>query len=196
MKHYKFPIIVSIDDVLPAIEGRDEFIVADKKDYIVINYVVMQESTFQLDPNNNFGEYRRECRGIKFYPDGRIMARPFHKFFNVNEKEETQSHKIDLTQKHLILPKIDGSMVHPIVVGNNIRWATKMGITDVAMNAEVFVAKNPKYERFAEYCVEKELTPIFEWVSPKNRIVIPYEEENLILLAVRDNITGEYLQLK
>jgi RNA ligase len=194
--NYSFPHIHTIDDILPAIHGRNEFIVSDKNDFIVCNYVVSEDKTFTLEPNNFFGEIRRECRGIKFYPDGRIMSRPFHKFFNVNEKEETQSNLIDLSIPHRIIKKLDGSMIHPVVMKDgSIRWSTKMGITDVAMNAEIFIAKNRKYQEFAKYCIENNLTPIFEWCSPKNQIVIYHKEDNLILLAVRNNITGEYLPI-
>jgi RNA ligase len=194
--NYSFPIINTIDDVLPAIKDRDEFIVSDKSDFIVCNYVVSEDKTFSLEDSTNYGEIRRECRGLKFYPDGRIMSRPYHKFFNVNEKEETQSHLIDLSRGHKITKKLDGSMIHPVVMKNgSIRWATKMGITDVAMNAEIFIAKNPNYQQFAQYCIEHNLTPIFEWLSPKNQIVIHYSEDNLILLAIRHNITGTYISL-
>ena len=37
---YRFPHITHINDVLPAIEGRDEFIVAEREHYTVINYMV------------------------------------------------------------------------------------------------------------------------------------------------------------
>ena len=197
MIHYNFPIIHSVDDILPAIKNRPEFIVVDKDDYIVCNYAVSEENTFKLDENDyHNGLIRRECRGIKFYPNGEIMARPFHKFFNVNEKDETQADIIDLSRKHVISEKIDGSMVHPVVMkSGNIRWATKMGITDVSMQAEVFIAEHPNYMEFARVCISQGLTPIFEWISPDNQIVIHYNIQNLILLAVRDNITGQYLDI-
>ena len=35
-------------------------------------------------------------------------------------------------------------------------------------------------------------TPIFEWCSRKQRIVVDYPEDRLVLIAIRDNITGEY----
>ena len=36
--NYEFPIIRNISDVLPAIHGRDEFVVAEKEGYTVINF--------------------------------------------------------------------------------------------------------------------------------------------------------------
>jgi len=77
--NYEFPLIRNISDVLPAIEGRDEFIVAEKEGYTVINYNVMMADTF---PDITVEDYiihsstealesyyaatRRECRGIIF----------------------------------------------------------------------------------------------------------------------------------
>lgn len=44
--NYEFPLIRNISDVLPAIAGRDEFVVAEKEGYTVINYNVMMGDTF------------------------------------------------------------------------------------------------------------------------------------------------------
>jgi RNA ligase len=194
--NYIFPTIRHIDDVLPHIEGREEFVVAERDFGTVINYVVAMADTFNMSgPDDLTGAIRRECRGIIFDRDGNLMSRPFHKFFNVNEREETQAHVVDMSQPHVVMEKRDGSMVRPILVDGYIRWASKMGITSVGMQAEEFVAKNIKYKNFASWCIKEGLTPIFEWTSPFNQIVLPYEEENLTLLAVRDNVTGVYVSI-
>lgn len=208
---YTFPTIKHINDVLPAIKGRDEFIVVQKDGYQVVNYAVMMEDSFppvntvQLvqnwdvsEPiyetaNDHFAAIRRECRGLVFDLDGNIINRRYHKFFNVNERDETRFENIDFTKPHVILEKLDGSMVSPCYVNGNIRWMTKMGITDTSMEAEVFVAANPIYVELAEYCLKKGFTPVFEWCSNKNRIVLSYPEDRLVLTAVRDNIPGDYL---
>jgi RNA ligase len=98
------------------------------------------------------------------------------------------------------MDKLDGSMIRPLSLprgknqdGRGIRWATKMGVTDVAMQAEEFVAKNKKYHDFAEACIQGDITPIFEWVSRQQRIVVDYPEDNLILLAMRNNFDGTYI---
>lgn len=191
--NYKFPRINHIDDVLPYVKDREEFVVAERDFGTVINYAVSTPDTFKMsDFNDLSGAIRRECRGIKFYPDGKIASRLFHKFFNLFEKEETQLHNLDMNKKHSILEKLDGSMLHPMIVNNEIRWMTKMGITDISLKAEEYINNNNKYNKFAEWCIENNMTPIFEYTSPNNRIVIPYEEDNLTLLAVRNNYTGEY----
>lgn len=194
--NYSFPTIRTIDDVLPHIAGRDEFNVNDKGDYITVNYAVAFEDTFTMTgPDDLGGAIRRECRGLKFYPSGEIAARPFHKFFNVGEREETQPHVLDFGSDHVIMSKEDGSMTHAIKLPSGIRWCTKVGITDVSMMTEKFVAKNLKYEQFASACIDRGLTAIFEYVGPHNKVVLDYETENMILLAVRENVSGIYLDI-
>jgi RNA ligase len=191
--NYKFPEIRTIDDVLPHIEGRSEFIVAEREFGTVINYVVAYAETFDMTDSDDLGgAIRRECRGIKFYPDGRLAARPFHKFFNVNEREETQMNLIDLSQPHEIMEKADGSMIHGIIVDSEVRLCTKMGITDIAMDAERYLALTPDNVDWLECRCIAGITDLFEWVSPENKIVLDYAEKDLIYLGSRINITGEY----
>ena len=63
------------------------------------------------------------------------------------------------------------------------------------MQAEVFVAKNQKYMDFSKWCIANDITPIYEYTAPTNRIVLKYDVEQLTLLAARHMITGEYLQV-
>ena len=186
--NYEFPYIQNITDVLPAIEGRDEFVVAVKEGYTVINYNVMMADTFDCD-------IRRECRGIIFDTEsGEILRRPYHKFFNVNEREETQDNVVDLSQSHAILEKLDGSMIAPFMIWpGEMVWGTKMGATDVAKPVEQFVEDHPNYSQFARFLIRRGYTPIFEWCSRKQRIVLDYKEDQLILTAIRDLTTGRYM---
>ena len=192
---YDFPHITHIDDVLPHIEGREEFRVMEKDGYTVINYAVAFEETFKWDSNDPVGSaVRRECRGLIFNNEtGKLISRPYHKFFNVGEKEETQLHKINLYESHVVLEKLDGSMIRPIPTAEGFRLATKAGITDISQQAEEFIADKPHYSRFISKCLLINVTPIFEWVSRKNRIVIDYPEDNLILTGMRYSDTGFYL---
>ena len=186
--NYEFPIINNISDVLPAIEGRDEFVVAVKEGYTVINYNVMMADTFDCN-------IRRECRGIIFDTEsGDILRRPYHKFFNVNEREETQDNVVDMSGYYTILEKLDGSMIAPFMIWpGEMVWGTKMGATDVAKPVEQFVEDHPNYSQFAKFVINRGYTPIFEWCSRKQRIVLDYKEDQLILTAMRDITTGRYM---
>jgi len=190
--NYTFPVINTIDDVLPAIAGRDEFVVAQRDFGTVINYLVAMPDTFKMEgPDDVMGAIRRECRGLIFDLEGRIMSRPFHKFFNVNEKEETQAHMLDLSRPHTVMDKLDGSMIRPVRMHGMIRLATKMGVTDIAIEAERLIDGN-QYA-WLEYMMDNGFTPIFEYVAPTNKIVVEYAEAKLILTAVRETVTGAYL---
>jgi T4 RnlA family RNA ligase len=219
--HYRFPHITRIEQCLEAIKGADNFVVAERDGHIIINYIMMDSHTFPaVHPTEEWnklarpvadgwyrikdqyfreGDYdinaaiRRECRGIIFDADGNIISRRLHKFFNVNERPETELKGIDFKVPHRVLEKLDGSMITPIPIRNHIRWGTKMGLTEVGFQAEEFVSTRKAYLDFAEYCVEHHLTPIFEWCSRKQRIVLDYPKDDLVLLAIRNTFTGEYL---
>jgi RNA ligase len=185
-----FPVIKTIDDILPHIQGNDNFHVNKKDDYIVIDYILNTPETF-----NN--PYEKECRGIIFYEDGRIMARRLHKFFNVNERDETKVENIDFSKPHWILEKLDGSMITKIFSNGKLQWASKAGITFLTSMVEEFVNSQEviRYNVFCEKLFEKGYTAIFEFCSNKNRIVIEHLEDKLILIAIRNNISGEYINI-
>ena len=220
---YKFPQITRIEPVLEAIKGSDDFRVTEKEGYKVINYNLASSSTFPqvvksdepfvwtnstpdgayahaISPDQDLwnASVRRECRGLIFGNDGNLIRRAYHKFFNLNEREETLIDLVDFSSSHIILEKIDGSMVTPLFLPDetrgtaHLRLATKAGITDVSMEAEVFISDKPWYKEFMTLCYAQGLMPIFEYVSPETRIVINHKEPNLILTAIRNQITGEY----
>jgi len=194
--NYDFPEIKHIDDVIPHIEDRPEFKVMEKDWYTVINYMVAFEDTFSLirERSHYNMKIRRECRGLIFdTATGNLISRPYHKFFNAGEREETAINKINLYEPHVVLEKLDGSMIRPIPTKEGFRLATKAGITEVAMNAEYFIADDLDYYDFIRGCIDAKLTPIFEWCSRKNRIVVDYPEDQLILTGIRNTFSGTYL---
>jgi RNA ligase len=186
-----YPHIQHIDDVLPFIKDFPEFRVTEKDDFTVIDYMITTENTFK-DEDPVALAIRKECRGIKFDKDGFIAARGFEKFFNVGENDYSQPHNIDWSIGHEIYPKKDGSSVFPCRHGDSYRLTTRAGITEHAMDAEVFVVQNPQYHDFITEMIGKGKTPIFEWEShrPEHQIVIQHKKASLVLLAIRDNISG------
>lgn len=209
---YQFPEIRHIDDVLPHIEGCDDIIVADKGAYKVINYVAMSSDLFRpvfttypspkmvkgrpdITEINHESIMRRECRGLIFDGvTGQLISRPFHKFFNLEEREETLAANVDLSLPHIILSKLDGSMIRPFMTSDGVfRVGTKMGETDIAQEAAKFFYENDDYQKLGFALVSAGFTPIFEYTSPNNRIVIDYGiEPQLVLTAIRDNVSGIY----
>ena len=201
----RFPHIENISDVLPHLEGRQEFVIADKGLYTVIDYRYVMSDTFDND-------IRKECRGLKFCSrTGELLARPLHKFFNWGEKPETGLTMVDFSKPHVVMEKMDGSMIHPCVLSSldpegglveEVVFMTRMGHTDVAKAAEALfmdavVSEDEGFglrRRDVLYRLvsDQRLMPIFEYVGPDNRIVEEYAEPRLVLLQVRDMDNGAY----
>lgn len=190
--NYEFPIIKTIDDVLPSINGRDEFIIAERDGHVIVNYAVAFDDSFPVVKTTG-DAIRRECRGMMFNAKGELISRPLHKFFNCGEREETLPNAINLSTEHLVFDKLDGSMIRPVYINDQIRWCTKMGLSEVALRAEAFAKAHAKFDAFASYCLGWGMTPIFEWCSPTDRIVVNYTEPNLVLIAIRRMENGKYL---
>jgi RNA ligase len=196
--NYEFPVITNIKDVLPAIEGKDEFYVCEKENFTVINYLMQDSKTFPEITDRN-SAFLRECRGIKFHPKtGEILSRPYNKFFNMFEKQETFLENIDFSKPHVVLSKLDGSMIHNFCHNGKIEWLTKMGAENFNNSVKDFVKKHPKYEDFVWEVHEEGFTAIFEWCSSsiEQRIVITHAEDNLILTAIRNTVYGNYIPYK
>lgn len=182
-----FPIIRNISDVLPAIEGRKEFIVVEKPEgYTYIDYVYVDNDSFD-DP------IRLECRGLIFdTATGAILRRPLEKFFNYGEKGTYDT--IDWSQDHYVMDKRDGSMIAPFILNDEVFLGTRAGITEHAQKAESLVDWSTRNE--IRVAIQNGYTPIFEWTAPDNRIVLSYETSELRLLAIREIVSGYYVPLE
>jgi RNA ligase len=192
----KFPIITHIDQIRKAIEGRPEFTLHDRDGYSVANYNVSYEDTFPpLSDTDDTPALLRECRGLLFAPTGEVISRPFHKFFNVNQIPETMASAVDLSRPHVVLDKMDGSMVRTAIIQDSIRLCTKAGITDESLMAEEFVENykgRANYTDFFKLCEYAGFTAIFEFCSRRNQIILDYPEPSLVLTAIRQRVTGKY----
>lgn len=203
---YEFPKNLMLDEVREVVRSHNEalgvtaFIEADRGEFVIFNYVVSFDGSFPDFTGDAETDRRvgiiRELRGLTFFKDtGEVAIRKFHKFFNVGQREETQAHVIDWSQPHTILMKLDGSMLSPYKNrSGQWEWHTKMGATDVANLAQDFVdSTNIDYNGFAEEMSRNGITPLFEFCSRKQKIVIDYVNDQMVLLALRSNLTGEYL---
>jgi len=202
---HKFPENMTLSEVKEAIEthnkklGCEVFFIVDKGYYFVANYYISHPHAF---PEENTGDplldrqyaILRECRGLTFYPNGEIAILKYHKFFNVGERFDNQIHQIDFTKDHYITVKEDGSMISIFLrADGEIECHTKMGATDIAKYADDFIKNHPEYKDFSINLINLGFCPIFEFCSLKNKIVITYPEDHLILTAIRNKNTGEFM---
>jgi T4 RnlA family RNA ligase len=134
-----------------------------------------------------------ETRGNTYDDMGDCVSAAFPKFFNVNERPDTAEHLI--REKFVeVYDKRDGSMILPVLVNGEVRLKTKKSFySDVAVLASQLIPDNVL--ELCNTCLWWNYTPIFEFTHPDCQIVLEYPvEENFVLLAIRDNITGEYYE--
>jgi RNA ligase len=155
--------------------------------YTIASYYILDSKVFQ-------NPYARECRGITFDRNGKLVSRPLHKFFNLGERESTLEKNVDWSTISSFMDKRDGSMISPVLFEDEtIKFKTKRSFTSdpaVLVN-DTFGPNTPQYN-FSLHLCKLGYTPIFEITSPSNRIVVSYKETELVLLAVRHNETGKY----
>lgn len=192
MKMYKFPIIKHIDEFRSVLQKTPQsYFETDKGLYTSFNYVSISPEIFPPIRTEE-DKYIREARGIAFLNEtGEIISRPIAKFFNFGERDEDHIDVFEF-EGSLFEAKEDGSMIHALNLPLGFRLATRAGITDISLKAEALIATNMVYQRFINECLRSNLTPIFEYVAPDNKIVIKYDQPELILLDTRHMITGQY----
>jgi len=185
--------ITNKDEFISQISDLDEIGVRVKGDLTVIQYNVAFPETFDT-------QAAKECRGIVFdNTSGKCLRRPYPKFFNVNEKEETQMDKIKTERILWVADKLDGTLISPVIRNGNIFWGTKRLADDFndavwrwLYSQEIEVVQ--QYVDLVWHYVSTGITPIFEFHDPKcagTVIVIHYDKAFLKLTGLRDILTGE-----
>lgn len=188
-----FKKITHIDQIRPAVAGKKEVRFQSHPGGITLAcYMFMDSHTFDSPE-------ALECRGIAFGPDGSVVSRPLHKFFNVGEKEWLTADKIaERNDIVAVYEKLDGSMLATAWVDGQLKWRSKKSFSsDVVKLTEAFLAEaeNQRLQVFASEVARQGMTAIFELTHPQARIVVAQDKPQLRLLHVRDNMTGEYVLL-
>lgn len=90
--------------------------------------------------------------------------------------------------------KEDGSIISFTKFKNGkVRAKSKMSFdSEQAVLAQEIYESNIDIQKFIDICQELGLTPVFELVGSSNPIVVQYNEDELILIQIRDN-KGRYL---
>jgi len=166
------------------------------KDMKTFCYMIAGDSTFD-------DAWSRECRGIVFAADGSVAGRPLHKFFNLNERAETQVNEINWGMVARVMEKRDGSMIHTVIVPHDshpdkkvARVKSKKSFeSDVASAALNWLYDKREYQALLTYLCNKNCTAIFEYTSPGARIVLFYPDTEMRLLHVRENVSGRYFNI-
>ena len=122
------------------------------------------------------------CRGLVTNSKGEIIARPFKKFFNMEEGKHTPTSEFEIYEK------MDGSLGIFFYYNGETIFATRGSFTsDQAIKGREILNKyNWKQGTYEGY------TYLFEIIYPENRIVVDYNGlEELVVLGVVETATGK-----
>lgn len=138
-----------------------------------------------------------ESRGTVFNmknpQEPKLVCRPFHKFFNLNENPFTQN--LDMDNISILMEKMDGSLIS-FFWDEGIKGKSKMSFeSPQAIQALDLLMYDRKLFGLVETWTKQGCTLNFEFTSPSNRVVVFYEKPSLTLLSVRD-LDGNYVQME
>jgi RNA ligase len=120
-------------------------------------------------------EITLQCRGLVTDELGNIVARPFKKFFNMEEGKHTPTSEFDVYEK------MDGSLI--IVFWYDGDWVVA---SRGSFTSEQSVAADELFRKFNNIdMLDTDATYMFELIVKWNRIVVDYgDREELVLLGV------------
>ena len=131
--------------------------------------------------SRHWDEITLNMRGTVLDRDGNVVARTFSKFFNLEEHqpEEIPNESFD------VFEKMDGSL--GILFNYNDQWifATKR-----SFSSDQSIRGKEILEKYDYQSLAKDCTYLFEIIYPENRIVVSYDFEDLVLLAIINNEDG------
>ncbi len=177
---------------------RRDVVHTDGNRYVLFGYHYIDWSIVE-EINNIVGRNFFDYRGVLFRLNddntGELVSLPFEKFFNLNENPITTN--VDLSKTVEISEKADGSLISTFINGNgevDVKSRTSLESSQ-AVAAYELLHENDRLLKEVQDLELLGYTVIFEYVSPKNRIVVHYPDDRLIVLAVRNRLTGEYIPL-
>ena len=132
-----------------------------------------------------------QTRGLILDGVGNVVARPFGKFFNIEEHDSNNLPTIP-SEPFKVFEKMDGSLGVMYWIDDTPFIATRGS----------FVSEQANWANLAILgydcsCLDKNNTYLLEIIYPENRIVVNYgDQRKLVLLAIRDTKTGKELPLE
>jgi RNA ligase len=135
-----------------------------------------------------------EARGIAFLGEKAFPA--FHKFFNWKENPYTDF-PIEDNESLVFQEKIDGSLIHPIAIDDRLLVKSKTSfLSEHAEAGRKLLERDDRKKRLVFDLYKDGLVPLFELIGPENQVVVRYDKDDLVLLAVRNIYNGKYLPLE
>jgi hypothetical protein len=126
------------------------------------------------------------CRGLVLDDNGKIVARPFKKFFNIEECKHTPTDSFEVYEK------MDGSLGILFYYEGNWIFASRGSFT----SEQALKFKQIFTDKYQTSHLTMTNTYLFEIIYPTNRIVVDYGEmEDVVMLGEIHTASGEELDL-
>ena len=197
--------IPTYEECLEMVSNRGNLVFYETKFFIdgydisCFNYRLADYMDF-LEPIEGKHYNARELRGLTYVRQDDGTYSHFlmlNKFWNIDQVTETQCSILTKKIKS-VYNKMDGSLLSFIKLPNDkILAKTKMGFSNSQTDdVDILVSENKLILNFINECFEKDLVTMWEYTSFKNRIVLEYKNSSLTLLKVRNNKTGEYIDIE
>jgi RNA ligase len=143
-------------------------------------------SIWNYTPEVQYGqlwdEITLQCRGLVTDDKGNVVARPFKKFFNVEENKHTSTSEFE------VFEKMDGSLGIMFLYNGELVCATRGSFKSDQSKWMSNFAKENNYQNI----IAEGFTYLFEIIYPENRIVVDYgDQKRLVLLGIINTKTGE-----
>jgi T4 RnlA family RNA ligase len=159
----------------------------EDKIYRIFNYHLASWTSFQ-QPG------AMDCRGTMFevsdINNPILVSLPPQKFFNY--EEGGVDHTVCKLGDKMV--KMDGSLISTYLHKGQMFLKSKGSLfSSQANDAMNLLEKTPEFKEELERLVQQGYTVNLEYTSPKNRIVISYQDDALTVLSARNQKTGENL---
>jgi len=120
-----------------------------------------------------------QCRGLVTDDNGIVVARPFKKFFNIEENRHTSTSDFEVYEK------MDGSL--GILFNYKGEWVLA---TRGSFTSDQSVKGTELLQKYDYKKLHPDYTYLFEIIYPENRIVCSYDFEDLVLLGMIHTESG------
>lgn len=126
-------------------------------------------------------------------PESKVISRPFHKFFNLNQSNRSDYQEANLPKVvPTVTEKMDGWFGSLWKYGDSYGIASRGSFTSPGAEFSTSkLAKLIKYGAIEEF--PQGYTPIFEIIFKAGKVVVDYPFEGLVLLGLVNVETGEEL---
>jgi len=161
-------------------QGYIRMVIED--DLILYNYT--DKCTF----DRAWDEYTMVARGLVVNRyTGQVVARPFGKFFNLNEVEATRLENLPVDKGYHTFEKMDGSL--GIVYYHNGQWRMN---TRGSFESPQAVKGREMLNKYRMRYLDTNFTYLVEIIYPENKIIVDYgAEEKLVLLSAIHTRSGK-----